>query len=436
MGNADSTEQEHPSVTRFDGVETLGSRVLGVQPNSPASRAGLVSFFDFLVGVNGQIMFGCEPEDGGDGDGEFYEDVDFPALLKGSINQEIELLVYNIKSQTQRLITLTPSTSWGGAGLLGVTIRTDDYSTAEENLLRILSVSPRSPAALAGLTPLSDFLLGTAQESFENEGMLANILETFEDEVLEVYVYNTESDVVRVVTIVPTIKWGGGGLLGAEVGRGYLHRLPKACRGTLGVSFERKVKGHQQMDVGGDGTMPVDGSGGDGHSSLSRTIGTENNTVSNRHSADESGSVIDAPATGLENYNTSMTTVDRDEVNLVSGKLSKLNCSPLGQEMQGQESREQQEISRTSDEDKSQTAVTNDSASVPPPLQQSKNPTEDNIVVDSGMTNAASFTYSLPPMPKLQNTDNSTDTSNHDTNTKDDSGDDTLDLPPPPFTKS
>lgn len=105
MGNSESQgggndDDNDPRSTQFDGVETLGYRILGVQPNSPASRAGLVSFFDFLVGVNGQLMFGCKEEDEGGGGtgggkgmspGDYFEDVDFPALLKGSINQEIEL---------------------------------------------------------------------------------------------------------------------------------------------------------------------------------------------------------------------------------------------------------------------------------------------------------------------------------------------------------
>ena len=41
--------------------------------------------------------------------------------------------------------------------------------------------------------------------------------------------------------MIPSSKWGGKGLLGAQIGRGYLHRLPKDCRNTFGVSFERKV---------------------------------------------------------------------------------------------------------------------------------------------------------------------------------------------------
>mmetsp|Transcript_8506 Transcript_8506/g.16035 ORF Transcript_8506/g.16035 Transcript_8506/m.16035 type:complete len:343 (-) Transcript_8506:91-1119(-) len=231
MGNKASHE--------FDGCTTLGYRVLGVQPNSPASRAGLVSFFDFLVGVNGQLLF--DNGEHSDPAGEYFEDLDFISIVKDNVDKEIELLVWNIKNKTQRFITLTPSTNWNGTGLLGVTIRIDDYVTAEENLLRVVSIQSGSPAAKAGLKPETDYLLGTTMESFENEDVLGDVLYENENHVLEIYVYNSETDVVRVVTIVPSLKWGGGGLLGAEVGRGYLHGLPKSCRNTLGISFERKI---------------------------------------------------------------------------------------------------------------------------------------------------------------------------------------------------
>ena len=231
MGN----EQSH----EYDGCTTLGYRVLGVQPNSPASRSGLVSFFDFLVGVNGQLLF--DNGEHSDGNGEFFEDLDFVSILKDNVDGEIELLVWNIKSKSQRFINLVPTRNWSGTGLLGVTIRMDDYMTAEDNLLRILDVQPGSPAAMAGLEPNVNYLLGTTMESFESEEVLGDVLYENEDQILEVYVYDTTSDVVRVVTLLPSLKWGGGGLLGAQVGRGYLHRLPKTCRKTLGVSFERKV---------------------------------------------------------------------------------------------------------------------------------------------------------------------------------------------------
>jgi hypothetical protein len=62
------------------------------------------------------------------------------------------------------------------------------------------------------------------------------------DQILEIYVYNSDSDKVRVISLMPTYSWGGRGMLGAEVGTGYLHRLPNSCRSTVGSSVERKVR--------------------------------------------------------------------------------------------------------------------------------------------------------------------------------------------------
>jgi len=139
-------------------------------------------------------------------------------------------------------VTITPSDSWGGAGLLGVTIRLDDYGGADERLIRVLEVEPSSPAAICGLVESQDYLLGTTADSFDSVSTLAQVLQKHVDQVVEVYVYNTDSDVVRVVALMPTYAWGGNGLLGAEVGTGYLHRLPMCSRDTIGSSVERKVR--------------------------------------------------------------------------------------------------------------------------------------------------------------------------------------------------
>lgn len=93
MGNSASHPNQGDDLDQFDGVETLGYRVLGVQPNSPASRAGLVSFFDFLVGANGKMLLGSGEELQ---DGEEYDDIDFPGLLKEHKDKTVELCKYSI----------------------------------------------------------------------------------------------------------------------------------------------------------------------------------------------------------------------------------------------------------------------------------------------------------------------------------------------------
>jgi hypothetical protein len=152
------------------------------------------------------------------------------------------IVVWNIKSQKERLVKLIPSDTWGGAGLLGVTIRLDNYQGAEERLIRVLEVEPKSPASVAGLVPEKDFLLGTTTQTMDSVSTLAALLRQHENVVMDLYVYNSESDMVRVVVIMPTLSWGGRGLLGAELGTGYLHRLPKASAATVGASVQRKVR--------------------------------------------------------------------------------------------------------------------------------------------------------------------------------------------------
>jgi hypothetical protein len=158
-------------------------------------------------------------------------------------------VVWNIKSQEKRLVELVPNDDWPGAGLLGVTIRLDNYGGADERLIRVLEVQQNSPASIAGLVPMQDYLLGTTAVSFESTKVLAKVLQQNCDQVVEIYVYNSESDIVRVVALMPTTSWGAGnGLLGAEVGVGYLHRLPNHCRQTIGQSVERKVRLRNRKD--------------------------------------------------------------------------------------------------------------------------------------------------------------------------------------------
>ena len=84
MGNSTSTEHEDEN-NNIENIETLGYRVLGVQPNSPSSKAGLVSFFDFLLGCNNQMLLD-----------ENNEDIDFVQVLKDNIGKELELCKFSL----------------------------------------------------------------------------------------------------------------------------------------------------------------------------------------------------------------------------------------------------------------------------------------------------------------------------------------------------
>ncbi|RNA36290.1 Golgi reassembly-stacking 2-like [Brachionus plicatilis] len=77
--------------------------VLEVQPNSPASLAGLRSNTDYIIGSDSLLT---EPED-------------LFTLIESSENKQLKLYVYNFELDNVREVLLTPNSAWGGEGSLG-----------------------------------------------------------------------------------------------------------------------------------------------------------------------------------------------------------------------------------------------------------------------------------------------------------------------------
>lgn len=71
-------------------------------------------------------------------------------LLRKSVNQEVDMLVYSSKSQTVRTLKIRPCSDWGGQGLLGVSIRFCSFQGASENVWHVLvnNFSPTSTNVL------------------------------------------------------------------------------------------------------------------------------------------------------------------------------------------------------------------------------------------------------------------------------------------------
>ncbi|XP_073503071.1 Golgi reassembly-stacking protein 2 [Phyllobates terribilis] len=203
MGGAQSVE--------IPGGGTEGYHVLRVQENSPGHRAGLEPFFDFIVSINGLRL---------NKDNDSLKD-----LLKANVEKPVKMVVYSSKTLELREATVTPSNMWGGQGLLGVSIRFCSFDGANENVWHVLEVEPNSPAALAGLRPHTDYIIGADTVMNESEDLFS-LIETHEGKPLKLYVYNTDTDNCREVVITPNSAWGGEGSLGCGIGYGYLHRIP------------------------------------------------------------------------------------------------------------------------------------------------------------------------------------------------------------------
>ncbi|KAH7727522.1 Protein Y42H9AR.1 [Aphelenchoides avenae] len=203
MGNSESVS--------IPGGGTEGYHVLRVQDNSPGQAAGLEPFFDFIICV---------------GDTRLDKDNDaLKEALKSNVDKPLELTVYNSKSQTIRQTQVVPSLSWGGQGLLGVSIRFCSFEGANQNVWHIVSVQPNSPAALAGLQANTDYVLG-AESVLQQADDLIALVQANIGKPVKLYVYNVDTDSVREVSLTPNSNWGGEGCLGCDIGYGYLHRIP------------------------------------------------------------------------------------------------------------------------------------------------------------------------------------------------------------------
>lgn len=194
-----------------DGGANCGYHVHGVQEDSPALKAGLEPFFDFILSIGNARL---------NKENDLLKD-----LLKANVEKAVKLEVYNSKTQRVRELEVTPSNMWGGQGLLGASVRFCSFEGANENVWHVLDVEPNSPAAFAGLMAYNDFIVGADQVLQDSEDFFS-LIEANEGKPLKLLVYNTKTDQCREVVVTPNGAWGGEGSLGCGIGYGYLHRIP------------------------------------------------------------------------------------------------------------------------------------------------------------------------------------------------------------------
>lgn len=190
---------------------TYGYHVHGVQPNSPAEKAGLQPYFDFILSLDNRRL---------NEENELLKEV-----LKANMERTVRMEVYSTKFMRVREVEVVPSNMWGGQGLLGASVRFCSYQGANENVWHVLDVEVSSPAALAGLQPHIDYIIGADQVLQDSEDFFS-LIEAHEGKALKLMVYNTQTDSCRDVVVTPNGAWGGEGSLGCGIGYGYLHRIP------------------------------------------------------------------------------------------------------------------------------------------------------------------------------------------------------------------
>eukprot|EP00124_Ichthyophonus_hoferi_P002086 Ihof_evm7s130 gene=Ihof_evmTU7s130 len=204
------------STTNMNEMESgdendLGFHVVKLNPNSPALLAGLEAYFDFIIGINQQKL---------QGDETLLVD-----QLHENVGKVVTLHVYSARNKEVRDVEVVPAT-YNGPGLLGASLRVCNYAKGNDICWHILMLQPNSPAAQAGLRSFADYILATPLKIITDPSDLGFLLDKYDKKPLQFYVYNSDDDDIRMVTIVPDRDWGGEGSLGCNIGTGLLHRIP------------------------------------------------------------------------------------------------------------------------------------------------------------------------------------------------------------------
>ncbi|KAL4979781.1 GRASP55/65 PDZ-like domain-containing protein [Aspergillus desertorum] len=221
IGRLDSDPSSHQS--RSDSA--FGFQVLrNKDPELP-----LEPWFDFIVGINGRLIDDPDPNL-------------FATEVRNCAGSRVTFAVWSAKGQRTHTISIAVSSS---DPTLGLALQLAPLSSTQ-NIWHVLNIpSLLSPAYRAGLLPHSDYIIGTPSGTLRGESALGELVEDHLNRTLELWVYNSEFDVVRTVDLVPTRGWGGEGALGAELGFGALHRLPvglgEEVEGPGEVVFETRA---------------------------------------------------------------------------------------------------------------------------------------------------------------------------------------------------
>jgi len=222
MGAGQSTASQAPS---------RGLHVLRVTPTSPAAQTSIEPFFDFVVGYKGDALDSTHSIDASE----------LEKIVESHEGRPLNLLVWNTKSQSTRVVSIVPSREWSAPynasnskefsqrnqpSLLGLSMRMCEPETSLDNVWHVLDVLEGSPAESAGLVPYGDWIIGWSGGVLSSEGDFYDVVEAHIEKPLRVYVYSYDFDNIREVVLVPNRHWGGEGLLGCVFGFGLLHRIP------------------------------------------------------------------------------------------------------------------------------------------------------------------------------------------------------------------
>ena len=195
-----------------------GLRIYTTIKNGPLDRGGAKELSDFII----------PPEE------VISKKINFEDWLQMHSNQEIIITLYSLLTKSFRDIKIKTSSLGSKDGIIGASVKKENWATASNNVLHITSVDENSFAQKElRLIPLEDYIIGVKtksshiiplnQEEFSPLEILGEAIKKNRGKLMKFYIFNKKNG-ARDVTV--TLGQDYYFKLGCEGAFGKLHIFP------------------------------------------------------------------------------------------------------------------------------------------------------------------------------------------------------------------
>ena len=201
-----------------EDLRKYGLRIYTIIKNGPLDKGGANELTDFII-PPAEI---------------FTKKINFEEWVKSHSNQEITLSLYSLLTKKFRDIKIITNPIGSKDGILGASVRKENWTIANKNVLHIISVEENSFAQKElGLIPLEDYIVGIKlkgspiiplnQDDFSPLEILGEVIRKNKGKLMKFYIYNKNKG-SRDITV--TIGSDYYFTLGCEGAFGALHMFP------------------------------------------------------------------------------------------------------------------------------------------------------------------------------------------------------------------
>ena len=201
-----------------EDIRKYGLRIYTIIKNGPMDKGGAKELTDFII-PSEEVM---------------TRQMNFEEWVQTHANQEVTISLYSLLTKKFRDIKITTNPFGSKEGVLGASVRKENWTVASKKVLHITSVVENSFAQKElKLIPFEDYIIGVKlksqpiiplnQEEFSPLDILMEVIRKHKGSMMKFYIYNKNNG-ARDVTV--TIGNDYYFTLGCEGAFGALHMFP------------------------------------------------------------------------------------------------------------------------------------------------------------------------------------------------------------------